>query len=246
MRARTFVLLLGLITAHPILASDPCGLGYDYTRPENWGNLRPEWTQCNTGSVQSPIYVNGPNDNDLPLISVSYGQGLVKINNTGHTLKVYPKFPATLTRGNFTATLEEFHFHVPVEHKTNTNQNARAELHLLYEFPNEEQAVLAVMIEEGPRNPALEVLLVDPPAACQSVEPTRSVNLAQLIPGALNRYFTYIGSLTTPPCKEGVLWFVLDDSIKASDDQIRQLSNGNNSRTLQQPWAHQVRRRQVP
>jgi carbonic anhydrase len=133
-----------------------------------------------------------------------------------------------------------------VEHETNSNQNAKAELHLLYEFPNGKPVVLAVMIEEGLSNPALAALLADPPAACQSKEPPIPINLAQLIPGELNRYLTYIGSLTTPPCTEGVWWIILDQAIRASREQIAQLSNGQNNRPLQQWWAHQIRWRQAP
>ena len=251
MRTRSTVLLLGLIAAYPLLASDPCQLGYDYNTgdkgPANWGRLRPDWSQCNAGNIQSPIRIDGPNDSlFLPLLRASYGSGLVSVTNNGHELKVFPKFAVTLTRGDFTAKLVEFHFHVPAEHKNNTNGMAKGELHFVHEFPNGKQVVLAVMIKEGAENPALAALLADPPAACRTKEPTRTIPLNQLIPGELNRYFTYIGSLTTPPCTEGVLWLVLNDGITASPTQIEKLVTDKNNRPLQQPWAHQVRWRQTP
>ena len=238
---RSALLLVVLLLATVTFAQDgPRILGSDETCPitawnyqdmEAWKQNR-AW-QCG-GTTQSPINANTrTQDQSLPTVRVDYYTGAlhpITLRNTGYEYKAIPMFDGSVTFRTQIARLVQFHFHVPNEHVVDRwGNDVKAELHLVHETPAKEAIVIAVPIKAGgAANPALTALLkLTPLAACQSaasVRPDQLVPMRSFLPadmefGQINRYITYVGSLTTPPCSQGVR-FILVAPIFATQTQI--------------------------
>jgi carbonic anhydrase len=155
--------------------------------------------------------------------------------NNGHTLQFSPEQSAAMLMiGQDAYNFAQFHFHAPAEH-TLDRRAFPVELHFVHRNSAGQLAVLGVFIEEGAENSALAALLQAKPAAQGEDNATHlDVDLNALLP-ADRAYFAYAGSLTTPPCSEGVRWNVLRTPIQASREQIAALreSLGASSRHVQ-------------
>ena len=226
-------MLLLFLAAVPCFAND-CGSGWGYTGttgPTFWGGLRPEWLICSTGAAQSPINVtwNAPATNTLPLLTVSHAvESTFKVENTGHDLKVKEfSAPWTLEWYGRHATLEQFHFHVKAEHFDNGTQHL-GEIHFLFkDNRNGSNIVLVVWIKSiAGANPGLTKILPSRPASCvTSLRSTTTVKLDDFLVNVnRNRYATYEGSLTTPPCSEDVSFIILRDGITVTQSQLNALT----------------------
>ena len=185
--------------------------------PEHWGDLSPDFSVCSSGKNQSPVDLFGGIDADLPALIFDYKNSTLmdEINN-GHTIQ------ENLTPGNFVAIRGQryqalqFHFHSPSEHHIN-GKSFPMEVHIVHASETSDLAVIGIMFEIGDRNPLLDQLdSFRPPNLPLNTEP---VDYNEII-SSRTEYFTYSGSLTTPPCSEGVLWIVLKEPITASGDQI--------------------------
>jgi carbonic anhydrase len=221
--------------------------------PQNWANLDPDFSLCSEGKTQSPINIpeNVPNVTDLlsihyvpsPLVIMENGNTALMLGdvptvfNDGHSIQV--NFNNAKETINFDGThyqLLQFHFHTPSE--TTINGKAFAgEIHFVHQGPNGSAAVLAVLIKPGKANPALQEILDHLPAQTgkASIAAGQNINPAALLPVSQN-YYHFMGSLTTPPCTEGLQWFVLTQPITASPAQIRALTTaigGPNARPTQ-------------
>jgi carbonic anhydrase len=238
-------LLLILLLALPLFAdggSCPPPWGYETSNgPDRWGQMDPAWAKCDTGYVQSPIDLATAVETSLRGPDIQYSRQFpVTIQNTSHELKVWPLTANTVTYGNDTYTLVQFHFHVPAEHVIGTTRPA-AELHFVHETADGKKALaLAVFITPGAANSALAVLQTTPPlASCASTKLSAFTEIAALLPPADRRatFYLYGGSLTTPPCTEGVTFIVFSSPITATADQISALevSGHDNARIPPQP-----------
>jgi len=208
---------------------------------QHWSYLaQTAWTglsgTCGGGREQSPINLSSgsPMAEVADLVPHYLPVDGTFVNN-GHTLQFSPGgHAATLSIGSDSYNLAQFHFHSPAEH-TIDRRAYPAELHFVHRNAQGQLAVVGVFIEEGPENDALAHLLAAMPNAQGDEFATHlGVNLMAMLP-ADRAYYAYAGSLTTPPCSEGVRWNVLRTPISASPQQIAQLREalGASSRHVQ-------------
>ena len=190
--------------------------------PQYWGDIKEEYRLCSEGKSQSPIDISSAVVTSLPGIQVAYRPVPLDIVNNGHAIQVNYAPGSAIRVGGKTYELLQFHFHSPSEHTIGGKAHDMV-AHLVHKAADGQLAVIAVMIDGGAAqdNPFIESLWKYLPAeAGQSQRPEgASVNVADLLPADLN-YFNYSGSLTTPPCSEGVNWFVLTAPVQISDAQL--------------------------
>lgn len=179
---------------------------------------------CGRGREQSPINLaSAAPMADIADIMPHYLPVDGAFVNNGHTLQFSPTAAsATLSIGSDSYSFAQFHFHSPAEH-TLDRRAYPAELHFVHRNEHGQLAVLGVFIEEGEENDALTALLqAEPNGEGDQFATHLQVNLTALLPPD-RAYFAYAGSLTTPPCTEGVRWNVLRTPITASPGQIAAL-----------------------
>lgn len=218
------------------------------TGPEFWGKLKPEFNLCAIGRRQSPIHIRdegtitGPAEPLMPAYSPSSGS----VVNNGHTIQVDVVGDNTLTVRGSTYKLLQFHFHHPAEERVN-HKGFSMVAHLVHRNDQGQLAVVAVLIDPGEANPFLDKVWTYMPldANDRVPLPPDALQIAQLFPKDM-RYFQFLGSLTTPPCTEGVLWMVLKSPVTASREQIRFFSHifPNNARPVQPQYDRVVREAQ--
>ncbi|MBK6705325.1 MAG: carbonic anhydrase family protein [Hyphomonadaceae bacterium] len=191
---------------------------------------------CGRGQEQSPINLSSAAPMaEVPDLAPRYLPVEGGFVNNGHTLQFNPaQSAATLGIGHDNYTFAQFHFHAPAEHMLDRRAYP-AELHFVHRNEAGQLAVVGVFIEEGAENSALAALLEHAPREHgDEFAEHLSVNLTALLPPD-RAYFAYAGSLTTPPCSEGVRWNVLRTPITASAQQIAALREalGSSSRHTQ-------------
>ena len=188
--------------------------------PEVWGQLSPEYGLCSVGIHQSPIDIVNPTPAVLPSITFNYQPTSLNIHNTGNTIQVvYPEGSWIEVDGT-EYDLLQFHFHAPSEHKV-AGQPFDMEMHLVHKSEDGTLAVVGVFIKSGCENSEFISIWhhIPPlPGEPQHIESV-TFNAVELLPSQKHAY-RYKGSLTTPPCSEGVKWFVLTTPIEMSHSQI--------------------------
>lgn len=204
--------------------------------PENWGTLKPEFALCGSGISQSPIDFNKTYKTELEKIVFSYQETPLKIVNNGHSIQVNYEPGSTIIVDGETYELAQFHFHAPSEHTVN-GQYYDMELHLVHKNMNNEIAVVGVFMKKGKENKLIQLLWdnVSSEIDKENVVSGVSVNASALLPKNMS-YYHYYGSLTTPPCTEGVNWSVLKTPIEVSEAQIekfRTIMGVDNNRPVQ-------------
>lgn len=207
----------------------------------HWSYLNQNaWTEvaglCATGHEQSPINLSSASPMaETPDLAPRYLPASGSFLNNGHTLQFTPADAnGVLTIGQDAFALAQFHFHSPAEH-TLDRRAYPLELHFVHRNGAGMLAVVGVFIEEGAENSALAALLAQMPVAQGEQSATQvNIDLNALLPPD-RAYFAYAGSLTTPPCSEGVRWNVLRTPLQASPEQIAALREalGASSRHVQ-------------
>jgi carbonic anhydrase len=216
----------------PSAASHPGSPHWDYDGEEGpafWGRLSPAFSACAAGQRQSPIDIDQASSASLPELRTAFGPAALRVVrhehvadavNSGHTIQVdYPQADA-LTVGEATYELAQYHFHAPSEH-TVQGRHSPMEMHLVHKSPTGALAVVGVLIEEGAHNAAFDPVWSNLPrskGAAVHLEHVK-VNVDDLLPRTRTTY-RYDGSLTTPPCSEGVKWLVMTTPIQLSAAQI--------------------------
>ncbi|GAA5167236.1 carbonic anhydrase family protein [Viridibacterium curvum] len=224
-------------------AIDPHTLEWSYEGPggpENWGKLDPGFATCEKGERQSPIDIRDGIRVDQEAIAFNYKPSYFRIVDNGHTIQVRYGVGSTIKVMNRTYELQQFHFHLPAEERVNGRGFAMV-AHLVHKDIEGKLAVLAILIEPGEANPLVQTLWNNLPLEKkEEYEPDLTIKVADLLPQRRD-YFSYIGSLTTPPCTEGVLWLVLKEPMTLSPDQIEVFRRfyANNARPVQ-PTAGRV------
>jgi carbonic anhydrase len=204
--------------------------------PSNWSRLDPEWSPCGEGLEQSPIDLSGAEEGSVASLNFAYSASSAIVANTGHAIEVALADAGSVTVGSTTYDLEQFHFHSPSEHRI-ADRRFPAEMHLVHTSGERPPVVIGVLIEEGDENPTLKAALADVPPEPADERPLDSeVDPSELLPGGgFGAVYRYRGSLTTPPCTEGVLWTVYERPLELSAEQIEALTTvyPSNARPLQ-------------
>jgi carbonic anhydrase len=196
--------------------------GYDgKTGPFNWSKLDPAYKACNSGKDQSPIDIRGAHlDKALQPVEFHYPAGPMTLKNTGHTVEVTPPAGSYIVVGGTRYDLVQFHFHHPGEEPVK-GKLADMSLHLVHKSADGKLLVIAVRLNEGNPNAVLAALWAHLPKATGATDTvTESMSPAGLLPSD-RAYWTYEGSLTAPPCTEGVRWIVYKQEVDLSRDQLR-------------------------
>ncbi|XVF75742.1 hypothetical protein PTKIN_Ptkin13bG0211500 [Pterospermum kingtungense] len=195
----------------------------------SWGSLKPEWQSCGTGKLQSPI--------DIPVGSISvsptlgdlqrtYVSSPAVLKNRGHDIAVFWKGDAGKININGTDyKLIQCHWHSPSEHTFNGTRHA-LEIHIVHQNAQKHIAVVAMAFQIGRADSFLSSLL----SSIKGVGAGEEKDLGNVNPvdiGFVGRkYYRYIGSLTSPPCTEGIVWTVFEQVKQASTEQIQALKDG--------------------
>lgn len=208
--------------------------------PQYWGELSKEFTTCKTGKNQSPINLKmqqAVGTTSLAGFDVYYRETALKMINNGHTLQVNIPLGSYIEIDGHRFELLQYHFHTPSEHQRD-GFNYPMEMHLVHKDADGNLAVIGVLFQEGEENEALAKIL---PVLPQSKDKVDIHEWIKIHPAAFfpadKKFYKYSGSLTTPPCSEGVYWMVFKNPIQASVMQLKQLHDylGSNARPVQ-PW----------
>lgn len=248
---RLWSVLLTLIVALTMLFSSLAFAGtaekahWGYTGdtgPEHWGELDEKYVMCAKGKNQSPIDLANFIEADLAPIQFNYQTPATEILNNGHTIQV--NFPEgnTITLYGKMFELKQFHFHTPSENLIEGKSFAM-EAHLVHADKDGNLAVIAVMYDEGEAQQLIALLWEQmPEKAGEHKDLSGDVNAMGLLPEDKD-YYRFNGSLTTPPCSEGVWWLVMKQPLTVSKQQVEtfaHLMHGANNRPIQPANARPV------
>lgn len=215
--------------------------------PEKWGEIKPEFFMCKEGKNQSPIDIN---DQDIVLASgleelkFHYTSDATTAINNGHTIKVDVADGSYIEVDGIRFKFIQFHFHSPSENTIN-GKYFPFEAHFVHQSEDGQLAVLAIMYEEGKENKILKKVCSTIFSAIDKVHQCKlkADDINTLLPESKN-YYRFSGSLTTPPCSEGVRWLVLKEHREISAGQIEKFINvmmkGRNNRPVQPLDARKV------
>ncbi len=202
-------------------AAHAAGPAWSYsgpTGPQAWGQLSPLYSLCERGRRQSPIDIRDGLKVDLEPVQFDYKPGFFSLIDNGHTVDVQLGPGSAIELGGRRYELAGFHFHLPSEERVD-GRGFEMSIHLVHRDAKGRLAIVALLAEEGEEHRAVQQVWNHLPlerhelvAAPIEFDPTT------LLPPD-RRYYTYMGSLTTPPCTEGVLWIVLQQPIRISPEQ---------------------------
>jgi carbonic anhydrase len=188
--------------------------------PAEWGALSPEFATCKIGKNQSPIDIRGAKAADLPPIKFDYKPSPLKVIDNGHTIQVNYAQGSSIDVGGTRYELVQFHFHKPSEEKIDGKSHAMV-AHLVHKSADGKLAVVAVLLDAGGASALIDSIWKNLPkekekeALVQNV----TVDATDLLPKSRG-YYTFQGSLTTPPCSEEVTWMVLKTPVKIAGSEI--------------------------
>lgn len=214
----------------------PASWGYSGPgAPDKWASLSDAYRACGEGTAQSPVDIAGyaPRD-DAPPVAFHYPGAAAAARNNGHTVYLDYEPANSISIGVHSYTLLGIHFHAPSEH-TLDGESFAAELHLVHQDASANLAVVGLLFRSGAPSPAVSALLAAAPEAGDAVNPEPGINAADFVPTMLG-YYAYDGSLTTPPCTEGVRWVVMREIGTVSPEQaarMQELTGGPNNRPIQ-------------
>lgn len=188
--------------------------------PYRWGDLKPDFAACKTGSRQSPIDIRNPLLSEVEPILFNYEDVPLKVTNNGHTIQVDYAPGSFILYGGVRYELLQFHFHTPAENRINGRVFDMA-AHLVHRSAQGRLAVVAVMFTAGREQSMLQAVWAAMPGTRDRTRERLdiAINARQMLP-ADPAYYSYMGSLTTPPCTEGVQWLVLKTPAEISREQI--------------------------
>lgn len=214
--------------------------GYEgKTGPAKWGALSEEYSACMIGKNQSPINIKNAVEADLPPIKFNYRPSTLRTINNGHTYQINYNEGSSITVDGTTFALKQLHFHSPSENQID-GRSFPLEAHLVHADQDGNLAVVALLFESGKENPVLVLPWQYMPATAGAEQVHEDkIDLNSLLPKDRS-YYRFSGSLTTPPCTEGVRWFVLKTSASASAAQIAKFEStiGHpNNRPIQHAYA---------
>jgi carbonic anhydrase len=187
--------------------------------PQAWSQMKPEFSLCGSGQRQSPIDIRGGLAVELEPVRFDYQPSRFAVVDNGHTVQVNVQPGNAIEVGGKRFELVQFHFHRPSEERIDGKQFEMS-LHLVHKNEQGHLAVVALLIDKGARQTVLQKVWNNLPLEKNQEAAARApLELLDLLPDD-RRYFTYMGSLTTPPCSEGVQWIVMRQPVTAAPEQI--------------------------
>jgi len=187
--------------------------------PESWGKLKPEYAKCATGARQSPIDIRDGIQVKLDPVKFEYQPSRFGVIDNGHTVQVNVAPGNVIEVNGKRFELQQFHFHRPSEERIDGKQFDMV-AHLVHKDADGKLAVVAVLLERGSAQAIVQAVWNNLPLEKGEEQAAQvPIDLNQLLP-AERSYFTYMGSLTTPPCSEGVLWMVMKHPVPISPEQL--------------------------
>lgn len=236
LHALVFGIAIALVTFGAVLAQEGVHWSYEGdTGPDHWGSLSPDFAACANGVEQSPIDIPATAPLNPAELTFTYRPSAVNLVNNGHTIQANYDPGSSITLNGVTYDLIQFHFHAASEHAID-GQHDPMEIHFVHRNAQGGLAVVGVLLKSGRENAAYAPVLQNLPPQASQPAPVAgaSVDASQLLP-AQRSYWRYNGSLTTPPCTEGVKWLVMNTPVEVSDAQIAAFTAifKNNERPVQ-------------
>lgn len=220
--------------------------------PEHWGMLDDEYMVCEAGRAQSPININITTpDQTAPRseLVLRYKPSPVHVVNNGHTVQVNYQAGSTILFNGKEYKLRQFHFHEPSEHHVE-GAGYPMEMHLVHQDASGHVLVVGVLIRLGAENTTLshagawiqQRLGHRVPWEGEDVRSGLVMDVRDLLPKDTTHYYSYHGSLTTPPCTQGVQWIVFKEPMEVSEQQVQRIVGvvGHNARPIQMPHGREV------
>ena len=222
------------VTTRPSVApasEDPVWHYEGAVGPANWGMLSAKFAACGAGRSQSPVDIANTEIGTEALevktdlmpgsLRIAHHEHVADGINNGHTIQINYEGGDELTIGGDSYDLVQYHFHNESEH-TVRGRHYPMEMHLVHKADSGKLAVIGVFIEEGTHNPAFDPIWNNLPSqtGVETHYPHVDVDVDKLLPASRASY-RYDGSLTTPPCSEGVRWIVMTSPIQLSAAQIK-------------------------
>jgi carbonic anhydrase len=208
-----------LCCAHGVRAEGPHWSYQGHGGPAEWGELDPAFATCQLGKLQSPIDIRGAKAADLPAIKFDYKPSPLRVIDNGHSIQVNYAPGSSIDVGGTRYELVQFHFHKPSEEKIDGKAHAMV-AHLVHKGADGKLAVVAVLLDAGGTNPTIDTIWKNlPQEKGKEATVNATIDAATLLP-ADHGYYTFQGSLTTPPCSEDVRWFVLKTPVKVAGSEI--------------------------
>jgi carbonic anhydrase len=238
---------LGLVApvGETVPAAEPHAAHWSYSGnggPAEWGRMRPDFSTCANGQRQSPIDIRGGIKVELEPIKFQYRSSGFNVVDNGHTVQANIGYGNSIEVGGRRYELVQFHFHRPSEERINGKQFELV-AHLVHKDPEGRLAVVAVLMDQGKQHPMVQLVWNSLPLEKNEEQPSAvPIDMNLLLPED-RRYYTYMGSLTTPPCSEGVLWMVLKQPAQLSADQLAVFTRlyPMNARPIQQASGRMVK-----
>ncbi|KAL5719849.1 carbonic anhydrase [Ranunculus cassubicifolius] len=216
--------------------------------PKEWGKIHPEWATCSNGQVQSPIDISSSGaegKRDLGILEAKYKAAPASVKNRGHDIMVSWRGDAGGIRINGTDySLKQLHWHCPAEH-TFDGIRRQMEVHLVHETPQGKIAVVAITYGYGQPDRFLDTVI---PNIADIGEEDKTIGVVDPrgVVISTKQYYRYIGSLTVPPCTEGVVWTIMKEVKTVSAKQVRAMREAvhdnaeENARPVQQNKGRKV------
>ena len=241
------IALSALVFTGSLYANVDSHWGYTgHNAPEYWGNLNPKYTECKLGGSQSPINITKDivvATTGLAPIHFHYATEALNVINNGHSIQVNVKSGSFIKIDNKEFELKQFHFHTPSENEID-GKSFPLEAHFVHQAKDGSLAVVAVLFEDGKDNPVLEKIWEKMPkeAGKESTVTLSATMINELLPKD-KKYYRFDGSLTTPPCSEGVRWFVMKEYPSVSKKEVEEflhIMHHPNNRPVQPANARKV------
>ena len=219
----------------PVASEAPHDWSYEGTEgPGNWGALSSDFGSCSSGTAQSPIDVLGGSGLSPAPLTLAYSAAECEMTDNGHTTELRALTAQGITVGGKQYAFKQMHFHAPSEHTLNGIRH-EAEFHFVHQADDGGLAVVGILATAGAASAAWAPFVDGVPAAASGQKgATGVVDFPALFPASLG-HFAYDGSLTTPPCSEGVRWLLLETPVELGAEQLATLrsAHAGNSRPVQ-------------
>jgi carbonic anhydrase len=218
------IVAAGLVVFAPLCAgAEAARWGYTGPNgPAKWGKLDKAFATCASGTTQSPIDIVDAHvrKGDLPPLLFSYKPSPLKIIDNGHAIQVNYGPDSWLTVEGKRYELVEIQFHKPSEFKID-GKTQEMDAQLVHRDKDGKLAIVAVLLDQGKENALIKTLWINLPQAKdkENVVPTVQISAVGLLPQNKD-YYTFKGSLTTPPCSENVAWYVLKTPTQISAEEV--------------------------
>jgi carbonic anhydrase len=222
MKLKLALLALGLMAGSAVVQAHEQSPHWEYkgkAGATNWGDLQNDFASCKLGKEQSPIDIRGAKKAKLDPIDFEYTAGAAEVVNNGHTIQVNLESGGTIELSDGEYKLLQFHFHTPSEERIDGKRYPLV-AHLVHKSADGKLAVVAVLFKLGKENAALKQVFASLPAKEGEKKALEGgIDLTSVLPKERG-YYAFKGSLTTPPCSEGVRWQVMKTTSEISGKQL--------------------------